>query len=113
MTLIESLKTVAVVEDPFIGRYLRTLLGRHGFHTVDHDSSVMLKLMESGRLKPDVLITNTPGVFTEFADQLAVIYMAAAPDPEVVQPFRHSRILSKPFEAEDLLRAVSELTAAH
>lgn len=109
----EDLTTVAVAEDPFIGRYLRALLGRHGFQIVDHAPPVTLKLMESGELKPDILITNMPGEFTEFADEVGVVYLAAAPDPSLVEPFRKSRTLRKPFEAEQLLKALSDLTAAH
>jgi hypothetical protein len=112
MIASRALRTVAVAEDPFIGRFLRTLLGRHGFQTVDNDLSVTLKLMESGQLKPDFLITNTPGAFSEFADQVRIVYLAATPDPALVRAFRNSRTLRKPFQAEQLLQALDELTAA-
>jgi len=102
---------IAVAEDPFVGRYLRTLLRRHGFQTVDNEPPITLKLMESGELTPDLLITNRPDEFAEFADRIGVVYLAAAPDPSVVRPFRHSRTLRKPFQAEDLLKALDDLAS--
>ena len=104
-------RTVAVAEDPFIRRYVRALLARHGFQIVENDTRLTRKLMESGELKPDLLITNEPGSFTGFGEDLPVVYLAAAPDPALVEPFRLSRMVRKPFLAEQLLQAVNELTA--
>lgn len=111
MTISAELKTIAVAEDPFIGRYLRTLLGRHGFQAVDNDTPSTRKLMEAGQLRPAILITNAPEAFIEFADEVGIVYIAAAPDPALVRPFRHSRTLRKPFQAEELLKALGDLTA--
>lgn len=102
--------TVAVAEDPFVRRYVRALLLKHGFHIVENDSRVTRKLMESGELKPDVLVTNDPACFAGFAG-VPVVYIAAAPDPELVVPFKLVRMVRKPFEGDQLLRAVSELAA--
>ncbi len=112
MTSIPQERTVAVAEDPFIRRYVRALLVKHGFRIVENDPKLTRKLMESGELIPDVLITNDPGAFAGFADELPVVYLAAAPDPAVVERFRFSRMLRKPFEADQLLRALNELTTA-
>jgi hypothetical protein len=103
--------TVAVAEDPFIRRYVRALLTRHGFEIAEYDTPRARKLMESGELKPDILITNDPDRFAAFADELRVVYLAAAPDPALVEAFRNSRMLRKPFQAQQLLAAIGELTA--
>jgi hypothetical protein len=101
--------TVAVAEDPFVGRYVRTLLTKHGFQTVENDPRQTRKLMESGDLRPDVLITNDPDLFTGFAEQVSLVYMAASPDPARSQPFRRSRMVRKPFQASQLIDAVTQL----
>jgi hypothetical protein len=103
--------TVAVAEDPFVRRYVRSLLVKHGFQIVENDARLTRQLMESGELKPDVLITNAPDAFADIAAKLPVVYLAAAPDPALVEPFRLSRMLRKPFQAHQLLEALSELTA--
>lgn len=105
-------RTIAVAEDPFVRRYVRALLVKHGFQIVENDTRQTRKLMESGELKPDVLITNDPDTFAGFADRVPLVYLAAAPDPARVRSFRLSRILRKPFEAEQLLRALGELAAS-
>jgi hypothetical protein len=104
-------RTVAVAEDPFVRRYVRALLLKHGFQIVENDTRVTRRLMESGDLKPDVLITNDPTTFAGFAAYLPVVYLAAAPDPALVARFKLSRMVRKPFEAEQLLQALNELTA--
>jgi hypothetical protein len=100
-----------VAEDPFVRRYIRALLVKHGFQIVENDARQTRKLMESGEWKPDVLVTNDPGSFAGFAAQLPVVYVSAAPDPKLVERFRFCRMLRKPFPAEQLLRALDELMA--
>lgn len=112
MTPIQHEWTVAVAEDPFVRRYIRALLAKHGFRIAENDTPLTRKLIESGQLKPDVLITNDPTTFAAFGGELPVLYLAAAPDPTLVQRFRRSRTLRKPFQAEHLVQAVSELAAA-
>ena len=104
--------TVAVAEDPFVRRYVRALLTRHGFRIVENDSRLTRKLLESGELTPDILITNEPGTFAGFAAFLPIVYLAAAPDPKLVESFKFSRMVRKPFLAEQLLQALNELSAA-
>jgi len=112
MSPLPAEPTIAVAEDPFVRRYVRTLLTKHGFRTVESDPHLTRKLLESGELRPDILITNDPEMFAGFAAYLPVVYLAAAPDPKMVETFRFSRMVRKPFVAEQLLRAVSELVAA-
>ncbi len=111
MTPIQHECTVAVAEDPFVRRYVRALLVKHGFQIVENDTRLTRKLMESGELKPDILITNDPDAFAGFAAELPVLYLAAAPDPARVEAFRNARLVRKPFQAQQLLAALSELTA--
>ena len=111
MTHTQYKGTVAVAEDPFVRRYVRALLVKHGFQIVENDVRLTRRLMESGELKPDILITNVPDAFAGFAAHLPVVYLAAAPDPTLVEPFRFSRMVRKPFQAQQLLEALSELTA--
>ncbi|HTX37281.1 MAG TPA: hypothetical protein VME43_19775 [Bryobacteraceae bacterium] len=112
MTPIQHEWTVAVAEDPFVRRYIRALLAKHGFRIAENDTPLTRKLIESGQLKPDVLITNDPTTFAAFAGDLPVLYLAAAPDPALVERFRLCRMLRKPFQSEQLVQAVSELAAA-
>ena len=79
---------------------------------MENDTRQTRKLMESGELRPRVLITNDPDTFLGFADEVPVVYLAAAPDPARVVRFRASRMVRKPFEAQQLLQALSELTAS-
>jgi hypothetical protein len=104
--------SVAIAEDPFVRRYIRALLLKHGFHIVENDAPMTRKMMEAGELKPDVLVTNEPALFAAFAQEVSVVYVAATPDPALVKRFRLSRVLRKPFDAAQLVRAVSELAAA-
>ncbi|MBZ5725628.1 MAG: hypothetical protein LAP87_11600 [Acidobacteriia bacterium] len=103
---------VLVVEDPFVGTYLRTILRRHGFTVVGAEPQHGIDLVDSGEVKPDLLITNTPGVFARFADQIPVLYLAACPDMELASRFRSCRVLQKPFLPDQLLAAVEDLTGA-
>jgi hypothetical protein len=107
---IQRESNIAVAEDPFVRKYVGALLAKHGFRIAESDSRLTRKLIESGDLKPDVLITNDPGAFAAFADELAVLYLSAAPDPFLVRPFKRSRMVRKPFQAEQLLDALYDLT---
>ena len=111
MTPLQHECTVAVAEDPFVRRYVRALLVKYGFRIAENDVRLTRKLMESGELKPNVLITNDPDAFAGFAAELPVLYLAAAPDPARVEAFRNARMVRKPFQAQQLLAALSELTA--
>jgi hypothetical protein len=104
--------TIAVAEDPFVRRYVRALLVKHGFQIVENDTWSTRKLMEKGELKPDVLITNDPDTFAGIASHVPLVYLAAAPDPSRAEPFRQCRMLRKPFQAQQLLEALGELTIA-
>ena len=102
---------VAVIEDPFIRKLLRDILARHGYRVVEYTAPFAIELLRSGAEQVSLIITNAPGEFLAFADVLPVLYLAAAPDPELAARFRHCRCLRKPFLAEDLVAAVADLTS--
>jgi CheY-like chemotaxis protein len=102
---------VAVIEDPFIRKLLRDILTRHGYRVAEYSVAHALELLKSGTEQVSLIITNTPGEFLAFADVLPLLYMAAAPDPELAAHFRRCRCLRKPFLAEDLVAAVADLTS--
>ncbi len=102
---------VAVIEDPFIRRLLRDILTRHGYEVVEYAPHRVVDLLRSGAEQVSLIITNEPSEFLAFAEALPVLYLAAAPDPELAACFRRCRCLRKPFLAEDLVAAVAELTA--
>ncbi len=103
---------VAVIEDPFIRKLLRDILTRHGYRVVEFAGSQRAELLRSGAEQVALIITNTPGEFLAFADVLPVLYLAAAPDPDLAARFRRCRCLRKPFISEDLLAAVADLTSS-
>jgi DNA-binding response OmpR family regulator len=103
---------IAVIEDPFIRKLLRDILTRHGYQVVEYTTPHVAELLRSGAEQIDLIITNTPGDFLEFAEQLPVVYLAAAPDPELAACFQRCTCIRKPFMAEDLVAAITELIEA-
>ncbi len=106
--IVQHAAPIFVVEDPFVSKYLDNLLSRQGYPVVLLGAERAAAML---RQEPALLITNTPAAFLEFADQAPVIYLSAAPDPDLTARFRWSRVVRKPFRAAELLRAVAELFA--
>jgi hypothetical protein len=100
---------IVVVEDPFVRNFLRTLLERQGYKVVPGEVPHGLAALRDGGQKVRLLITNVPAAFTEFADRVPLLYLAALPDPNLASVYRNSRVLSKPFRPADLLVLVQEL----
>jgi CheY-like chemotaxis protein len=103
---------VLVAEDPFIGKFLRALLERHGYRVETAPAPRALEILCAGELHPDLVITNTPADFLPVADHIALLYTAAMPDTDLASSFPHCRTLTKPFRNEELLQAVAALTPA-
>ena len=103
---------IVVIEDPFIRKLLRDLLTRRGYRIVDSSARQIATLLKENAGHVDLVITNTPGDLLEFAPELPLLYLAAAPDPDLAARFRHCRTVHKPFQAQQLVSAVEELTAA-
>ena len=101
---------IAVVEDPFIQKYLRDVLMRHGYSVTGLDARRVIEELESKKDQIDLLITNSPGDFVTFADWLPILYLAASPDLELASCFSVCRVLKKPFRPQELVAAVRDLT---
>jgi CheY-like chemotaxis protein len=102
---------VLVAEDPFIGTFLRTLLGRHGYRVEATSPARAFEMVSTGELRPDLLITNSPQDFIPVADRIAILYTAAMPDSDLASRFPVCRMLRKPFRNEEILEAVASLVS--
>jgi hypothetical protein len=98
---------IILVEDPFIRNYLRFLLIRHGYSVVESEPSRACELVDSTRTS--VVITNKPESFVGCAPNLALIYLATAPDLDVAAKFPSCRVVRKPFQPGELLSAIEQL----
>jgi DNA-binding response OmpR family regulator len=107
--VLQSSGLIAVTEDPFIRKFLGDVLKRRGYRVVGSDATRTIEWIESGNETVDLVITNTPADFLTVADKVAVLYLAAAPDPEIGLRFSVFRVLKKPFQPEQLFAAVREL----
>jgi DNA-binding response OmpR family regulator len=103
---------IAVTEDPYIRKFLGDVLKRRGYRVVGADSARAIEMIRSGDEPVDLVITNTPVEFASVAEEVPVLYIAAAPDPEVGSRFRAFRALRKPFLPDQLIAAVKELAGA-
>jgi hypothetical protein len=99
---------ILVAEDVFVSSFLRMVLQKHGHKVVTGDAARASELIRQGTAA-DVVITNQPEVFLEFARILPMLYIAASPDPELASQFPICRVLRKPFRNDELLSAVEQL----
>jgi len=100
---------ILVAEDPFVSSFLRTVLQRHGHQVVIGEAPRLSELMRLGDVAPDLVITNQPDFFLDFAGRVRLLYIAAMPDIGLALRFSHCRVLRKPFRNDDLLSAVEDL----
>jgi len=103
---------IVIVEDPFIRRFVRTILGRSGHNVMESDEKDALKLAAEGPGRVMLLITNKPAVFERLDRAVPILYLAAIPDWDLASRFTNMRVLQKPFHAHELLEAVTAVTAA-
>lgn len=101
--------SVVLVEDPLIRRYVRSVLAHRKRAVVDANASDAVDLVRSGESKVCLLITNRPGEFLPFAQDLPVLYVSSKPEQNLATAFRACRTLSKPFSPDALAAAVTEL----
>jgi hypothetical protein len=101
---------VVIVEDPFIRKFLRSVLNRAGQPAIEVEGQAGVDLVRSGELPIKALITNTPELFRTVAGQCPLIYTTSCPDPEATLGFAHCRVLQKPFHAGQLLAALHEVS---
>ena len=103
---------ILVVEDLFIFQYLDRLLTPHGYVVMRAGARQAADVLGSGEGSVDLLISNAPEDFIEFAERIPLVYLSSAPDASVAARFRACRSVRKPFRAETLLAAIEELTGA-
>src|SRR5437764_1141877 len=103
-------RQIVVVEDAFVRSFLRTALERLGCVVICASTGDAAERLRNGGI--DLLVTNTPAVFAEFADSVPLLYTAAFPDPAVAAGFRRWAPLRKPFPASELTAAVDRLLGA-
>jgi DNA-binding response OmpR family regulator len=101
---------IVIVEDPFIRRFVRSVLGRSGHEVMESDAQDALKLAAEGPGIVKLLITNKPDVFERLEHPVPILYLATFPDWELAARFRKLRVLQKPFHAHELLEAVGQVT---
>lgn len=109
--MAEQTNSVLVVEDPTIRRLLTGILTRAGFSVTEAEPWHGVNYLRE-QLEFDLLITNSPTPFLEFADRIPVLYMAASPDPKVAACFRKCAMLQKPFRPSDLVALAGELAGS-
>jgi hypothetical protein len=103
---MRELGPIILVEDPFIRSYLRFVLMRHGYSVLESDPGRACELLTSDG---GILVTNTPEPFLPCAHKLALVYLAASPDIELASHFPACRVLRKPFQPDELVKAVEGL----
>lgn len=101
--------SILVAEDPFVSSFLRTVLKRHGHRVVLGQAARSSELLRRGDIAADLVITNRPEEFLDFAADIHLLYISAAPDYELASRFRTCDVLRKPFHNDELLRAVEHL----
>jgi hypothetical protein len=103
---------ILVAEDPVVSSFLRAVLQKHGHKVVLGEAARASELLGQGSIAPDLVITNRPDAFLQFAGKLPLLYIAASPDSELAKQFLNCRVLRKPFRNEALLEAVEDLADA-
>jgi DNA-binding response OmpR family regulator len=101
---------IVIVEDPFIRRLVRSVLGRSGLEIIESDAQEAYKLAARAPGFVKLFITNKPDVFEHLEDAVPILYLAASPDWDMASRFKKLRVLQKPFHARELLEAVTEVT---
>ena len=101
---------ILIVEAPIVQKFLRTVLDREGYQTIEVGSQSALELMEFSNPRVGLVITNAPGMFLPYAQQVALIYIAACPNLDLAARFKTCSVLQKPFHPAELLEAVRILS---
>jgi hypothetical protein len=88
------------------------LLARLGYQVLEAAPQRGVELVRTETTKVALVVTNTPHLFTAFAEWLPVLYLAAIPDLDLAACFRACRALRKPFHPYQFLEAVEELAGS-
>ncbi|HEV3333214.1 MAG TPA: hypothetical protein VG096_19640 [Bryobacteraceae bacterium] len=103
-------KALVVVEDVLVSKLVRTVLQKHGYSVVTVGPSEAAGLLRSENAPNEILLTNAPSHFLEFADKIPLLYLTSSPDPEMEFAFRSCRVVRKPFAPHELVAAVEKLS---
>ena len=98
--------SILVVEALIVQKFVRVVLEREGYAPVDALPQSALEMLKQSPSAVGLVITNAPGMFLPFAEQVPLIYLAACPDLDLAARFRSCRVLQKPFHPAELLEAV-------
>jgi hypothetical protein len=109
---MEKRGMIAVIEDPFVSKFLRDLLTRRGYRVLESSALQIKGMITEGGMSFALVITNQPNELVSFASDLPLLYLAASPDSGLIARFRNGRALRKPFQTQQLLNAIGELTEA-
>ena len=107
--VVDRYRSILVVEDPLICNLIRCILSTTGYSVWEKSASRAADVLRSQSADVALLITNMPGSFLEFAQTVPLIYVAAAPRPELAAGFRCWAALQKPFSPQQLLSLVGRL----
>jgi hypothetical protein len=102
-------QSLVVVEEPMIANLIRTMLRRENFTVVVTGAGKAIAIVGQPERFDGVLVTNKPEDFLEFAGIVRLLYVSAAPDPEVQRLFPRCRVVRKPFAQVELLAALKEV----
>jgi hypothetical protein len=105
-----SVARILVVEDQFVGAFLRSLLKSRKYDVVLATAAGARVILQADPACVDLLMTNTPLEFT-FFPELPLLYLAANPVPEAIEGFTRALALSKPFHPRDLFDCIRRLLA--
>ena len=101
---------LVVVEDVLISKLVRTVLQKHGYRVVTAEPSEAAGILRTAKSNDEILLTNAPGCFIEFAEKIPLLYLTSLPDPQMTAAFRSCRVVRKPFSPSELVKAVAELS---
>jgi hypothetical protein len=100
--------SVLVVEDSFVGSFLRTALTQKGYEVVCAKAAEAIAILRDPKRSVGLLITNAPACFEGFPE-VPMLYIAALPEAERMTPFHNCRALRKPFYPAQLFASIQEL----
>jgi DNA-binding response OmpR family regulator len=101
-----------IVEDHLVSNLVRAVLRKRGYQVRLAEPTEAAALLHSPDAGISVLITNTPGLFLEFATRVPLLYLSSQPDLFLEAAFRECRVVLKPFAPEVLADAVEGLAAS-
>ena len=108
--MVDQPWSILVVEDPLVRKLIAGILTREGYRVAEDETPRAVERLQDEPQSFGLLITNKPASFLDFAETIPLIYVAAAPDPELARRFRHCAVLSKPFHPRRLVELTRELS---